>query len=220
MVADYDFWLLDLDGTLVDVETAYVHDVVGEVGDRLGADFTREEAERLWYGFAADRDAVLDAHGLDGEPFWTTFHEVEDAEARAAATYLFDDADFVGDLDVPVGLVTHCQRYLTEPVLAALDIDDWFDAVVCCTEDLGWKPSPEPVYHTMRAMGVAATGGDGGVAADGSGRRGVLAGDNPSDVGAAWNAGLDGVHVERHGAERRGFCVLGDYRVASFDELR
>jgi phosphoglycolate phosphatase len=47
----------------------------------------------------------------------------------------------------------------------------------------------------------------------------VLAGDGPQDVGAAWNAGLDGVHVERHGHERRGMCVLGDYRVESFDDL-
>jgi phosphoglycolate phosphatase len=51
-------------------------------------------------------------------------------------------------------------------------------------------------------------------------QRGVLAGDTPSDVGAAWNAGLDGVHVERHGPGRRGRCVLGDYRVTSFAECR
>jgi phosphoglycolate phosphatase len=54
---------------------------------------------------------------------------------------------------------------------------------------------------------------------DASGDRGVLAGDGPQDIGAAWNAGLDGVHVERHGPERRGMCVLGDHRVESFDEL-
>ncbi|MFC6725831.1 HAD family hydrolase, partial [Halobium palmae] len=40
-----------------------------------------------------------------------------------------------------------------------------------------------------------------------------------SDVGAAWNAGLDGVHVERHDPDYRGRCVLGDYRVSSLDEL-
>jgi phosphoglycolate phosphatase len=38
-------------------------------------------------------------------------------------------------------------------------------------------------------------------------------------VGAAWNAGLDAIHVERHGHERRGGCVLGDHRVESFDDL-
>jgi phosphoglycolate phosphatase len=51
------------------------------------------------------------------------------------------------------------------------------------------------------------------------GGRGVLAGDAASDIGAAWNAGLDGIHVERHGPDHRGQCVLGDRRVTSFDEL-
>jgi phosphoglycolate phosphatase len=53
----------------------------------------------------------------------------------------------------------------------------------------------------------------------GRGARGVLAGDGASDVGAAWNAGLDSIHVERHDPTRRGHCVLGDHRVGSFDEL-
>jgi phosphoglycolate phosphatase len=38
-------------------------------------------------------------------------------------------------------------------------------------------------------------------------------------VGAAWNAGLEGIHVERHGHERRGCCVLGDRRLGSLDPL-
>jgi len=38
-------------------------------------------------------------------------------------------------------------------------------------------------------------------------------------VSAAWNAGLDAVHVERVGHEDRGRCVLGDRRVSRLDEL-
>ena len=49
--------------------------------------------------------------------------------------------------------------------------------------------------------------------------RGVLAGDQPTDIGAAWNVGIDGIHVERHGHDLRGQCVLGDYRIESFEEL-
>jgi phosphoglycolate phosphatase len=49
--------------------------------------------------------------------------------------------------------------------------------------------------------------------------RGVLVGDGPQDVGAAWNAGLDGIHVERHGHDRRGSCVLGDRRVTRLTEI-
>jgi len=209
MVADaYDFWLLDLDGTLVDVEESYVLDVMGEVGDRLGHGFSEQEAAHIWHTLGGSADDPIEDAGLDPERFWAVFHEVEDPVARAEATYLYDDAAFVADLDAPVGLVTHCQAYLTDPVLTHVGIDDWFDAVVCCDDETGWKPDPTPVELSMRELGVGHNG-----------HEGVLAGDGPHDVGAAWNAGLDAIHVERHGHDRRGLCVLGDHRVRGFDEL-
>jgi len=220
MVSDeYDFWLLDLDGTLVDVERSYVHEVCSTVGARLGAPFTDREAEALWYGLGDQRRRILDRYGTTPEQFWETFHEVEDPVARAEATFLHDDAAFVNDLDTPVGLVTHCQPYLTGPVLDRLDIGDWFDTVVCCTDEVGWKPDPAPVERAMREVGVLDPVATDGGRPDGDPPRGVLAGDRAADVGAAWNAGLDAIHVERHGHERRGQCVLGDYRVESFEEI-
>ncbi|WP_255149090.1 HAD family hydrolase [Halorarius halobius] len=206
MVADeYDYWLLDLDGTLVDVEDWYTYDVFDRVGDRIGYDFSQEQADILWHGLGGFRNHQLERWNIEPDAFWDAFHAEEDPEARAEATYLYDDAARFADIETPLGLVTHSQQYLADPVLDHLGIRDWFDAVVCCTEETGWKPDPEPVERALA-----------GIEADG---RGVLAGDGPQDVGAAWNAGLDGVHVERHGHERRGMCVRGDHRVESFDEL-
>lgn len=206
MVADeYDYWLLDLDGTLVDVADGYTHDVFERVGDRIGYDFSQEQTAILWHGLGGFRDTQLERWNVDPAAFWEAFHAEEDPVARAEATYLYDDAERFADLDRPLGLITHCQQYLTDPVLDHLDIRDWFDAVVCCTEETGWKPDPAPVELARAELDAAGEG--------------VLAGDGPQDVGAAWNAGLDGVHVERHGHERRGMCVLGDHRVESFDEL-
>lgn len=209
MVVDsYDFWLFDLDGTLVDADWSYTRDVFDRVGDRLGRRFTDREAEILWHGLGGARNAQLVEWGIAPENFWPAFHAEEDPQTRAEATYLHDDAaDLVGALDAPVGLVTHCQAFLTGPVLQHLDIRDWFDTVVCCTEELGWKPDPAPVQHAMRDLGVNGSS------------VGVLAGDGANDIGAAWNAGLDGIHVERHGPEHRGQCVLGDYRVTTFHDL-
>ncbi|MCQ4332535.1 HAD family hydrolase [Natronomonas sp. F2-12] len=204
--SSYDRWVFDLDGTLVDVEPSYVRDLLGRVGARLGYSFTDREADALWHGFGGERNATLEAAGLDPERFWEVFHDEEDAEARAEATFLYRDAERVGEIDAPTALVTHCQRYLTEPVLSSLDIADWFDSVVCCTPETGWKPDPNPVERALSAAG-AETG------------PGVLVGDGPHDVGAAWNAGLDGAHVERHGHERRGLCVVGDYRLGGLDEI-
>ncbi|AGB30498.1 haloacid dehalogenase [Natrinema pellirubrum DSM 15624] len=205
---DYDFWLLDLDGTLVDVEWSYTRGVFDRVGDRLGREFSDRQAEIIWNGLTGSRDRQLEAWGVDPDAFWTAFHEEEDPIERAERTYLHEDAAVVGDLEVPVGLVTHCQEFLTEPVLDHLDIHDWFDARLCCTEETGWKPDPTPVERVMNDLGVGHNG-----------HRGVLAGDGACDVGAAWNAGLDAIHVERVGHEQRGRCVLGDHRVTSFDEL-
>ena len=207
----YDFWLFDLDGTLIDTEWAYTRAVFDRVGDRLGRSFSDREAEILWHGLGGSRDPQLRAWGIDPEAFWAVFHDEEQPQVRAEATYLHEDAaEFMTELDrqgVPTGVVTHCQTFLTEPVLAHLDIADYFETVVCCDEQLGWKPDPAPVAHAMANMGVD------------SHQCGVLAGDGESDIGAAWNAGLDGIHIERHDPARRGRCVLGDYRIESFDSL-
>lgn len=204
----YDFWLFDLDGTLVDVEWPYIREVFDRVGDRLGRPFTDREAEIIWYGLGTARSAQLREWGIDPEAFWTVFDAVDDPRTRASATYLYEDAAWIGGLDCPMGLVTHCPPAITQQVLDSLDIRDWFGTVVCCSDDLGWKPDPRPVEVTMEQLGVAGRGG------------GVLVGDGANDIGAAWNAGLDGIHVERHGPHRRRQCVLGDRRIEGFEELR
>lgn len=207
--SEYDFWLLDLDGTLVDVESQYIYDVFENLGERFGESFSRRESELLWYGFGGARSEVLADTEIDREEFWAVFHEVDDPHARADATHLYDDAAaFVPRLDGPVGVVTHCQEYLTGPVLEELDITDWFDTVVCCTDETGWKPNPRPVELAMSELGVA-----------GNGYHGVLVGDDPQDVGAARNAGLDSVHVTRHDSARFVRPIRSDRRVAELTAL-
>ena len=211
-LADYDVHLFDLDGTLVDAEWSYTRGVFDRAGDRLGRSFSDREAYVLWHGLGGPRAETLRELGVDPDDFWPAFHAAEDPAARAEATYLHDDAarllDALGDIGGPTGLVTHCQRFLTDPVLDELDLRDRFDAVVCCTDETGWKPDPAPIELAMTRLGV-----------DPRSDRGYYVGDGESDVGAAWNAGLDAVHVERVGHADRGRCVLGDRRVSRLDEL-
>ncbi|WP_415382352.1 HAD family hydrolase [Halosimplex sp. TS25] len=205
----YDFWLFDLDGTVVDVDPDYPRKIVGEVGDRLGYGFTDREADHLWYGVGGARSDVFARRGLDPDEFWETFHEVEDPVARAESSFVYEDAAaFISELDCPTGVVTHCQSYLTGPLLDHHDIADWFDAVVCCDDDIGWKPDPTPVELAMNRIGVGYNG-----------HEGALVGDDPDDTGAAWNAGIDAIHVDRVDAVERGQCVLGDRRIGGFDDL-
>ncbi|KOX98230.1 HAD family hydrolase [Halorubrum tropicale] len=211
-IADYDFHLFDLDGTLVDAEWEYTRTVFDRVGDRLDREFSDREARVLWHGLGGSRAETLRGMGVDPDAFWPAFHAVEDPVARAEATYLHDDAarllDRVGEVGGPTGLVTHCQEFLAEPVLDRLDLGGRFDAVVCCTDETGWKPAPDPIEAATSELGV-----------DPARHRGYYVGDGESDVAAAWNAGLDAVHVERVSHDERGRCILGDRRVRRLDEL-
>jgi phosphoglycolate phosphatase len=215
--AGYGVWLCDLDGTLVDVERSYVHAVIDRVGDRLGCDFDDREAVQLWYGTDGVRRRRLAAHGVTVETFWETFEAVRDPAERVNATFLYGDAVRVGAIDAPVGLVTHCPEPITRDVLDALDLRDWFDAVVCCDHEIGWKPDPEPARRAL--SGLAGAGEPPSTAADGGRAPGVFVGASPVDVGAARSVGFDAVHVARHDPMLRGRCVLGDRRVSGFDDL-
>ncbi|MEF8783337.1 MAG: HAD family hydrolase [Haloarculaceae archaeon] len=205
----YDFWLLDLDGTVVDIERPYIHGTIGEVGDRLGHEFTDRETELLWYGLGNAREKILDGADIDPERFWETFHAVEEPGPRAESTYVYADADaFLSTVEEPVGVVTHCQEYLTTPILSELGISDQFETVVCCDDQTGWKPDPSPVRLAMSEMGVGYNG-----------HEGAMAGDHPEDVQAAHNAGLNGIHVSRHERNWEGDRVLDDRRVSALTDL-
>ena len=203
----YDGWLWDLDGTLIDVDWTYRRATFDRVGERLGREFSDEQVEILWYGLGGERNATLESWGLDTATFWAAFEAAEDGDRRAAATFRYDDAAVVGELDCPVGLVTHSRRDLVEPVLDRLDIRDWFDTIVCCNDALGWKPDPRPVELAWSRLGLDDR------------ERGVLVGDGAGDVGAAHNAGLEAIHVERHDPAARGRCILAEYRIDSLAAL-
>ena len=198
-------WLFDLDGTLVDTEWRYKREIFDRVGARIGRGFDDRQVKQVWHGLGG-RDDVLRAADVDPERFWTVFDEVDDPIARAEATYLYDDAASIADLDAPTGLVTHCPEPITERVLEALNVGDWFDSVVCCSAETGFKPDPAPVETALHDVG-------------GTPGSAVLVGDTLSDVGAARNAGIDAVHVERHGHDRRGQCILGDRRITRLTDL-
>lgn len=200
----YDFYLFDLDGTIVDVRFTYARLLFDRIGHQLGYEFTDEEVMGIWHGFCGPRRRYLTRNGIDADEFWQVFHAEEDPDERAAASFVYNDAMAIRDIGVPIGVVTHCQEYLTDPVLDTLGITDWFDTVVCCDEEIGWKPDPTPVNRAINELNL-----------DAHTTRGIYVGDTPDDIGAAWNAGLDGAHIERHSPELRGQCVLADTTVRS-----
>lgn len=198
-----DFWLLDLDGTILTVEETYIHETMDQVGSMLDREFTPDEAETIWFGRDGLRNEILARNGIEPETFWTAFHEIESPHERAAASYLHPDAQAITDLAGPKGVVTHCQPHLVEPVLDRLDIRDWFDVIVTCSDDIGWKPDPAPVRLAMDRLGV-------------NGGTGALVGDSVADVQAARSSGMTGILVDRTGSEAH---PDADIVIESLDEL-
>ncbi len=181
---EYQFWLLDLDGTLLTVEESYIQETIGAVGVALDRSFTDEEAVSIWYGRDGLRDDILEGYGIEPITFWDAFHRIESPIDRAAATRLHPDAEVVTELEGPIGVVTHCQSYLVEPILKRLDIEDWFDTVVTCSDEIGWKPDPAPLRLAMDQLRI-------------NGQSGAMVGDSIADIGAAKNAGVNGILVDR-----------------------
>lgn len=206
-VTEYDFWLFDLDGTLVDVEWEYIRTVFDRLEQEIDYSFSDREARILWRGLTGSRNQFLRDRDIDVDTFWQAFNSAEDPQQRADAAYLFPDAHWISEVDQPVGIVTHCQPFLAQPVIDRLDISDWFDVVISCNDDLGWKPDPTPVELAIDELGVSS-------------RAGIMIGDSPGDIGAAWNAGLDAVHIERHSPDFRGYRVVADDQIRQLGALR
>jgi len=201
----FDFWLFDFDGTVVDTEWWYVESLLEEVSAAVGQPLSPAESYEFWHGIGGPRTGLLAGWGIDPPAFWAALDRIEDPTERAAATYLHDDAEqLIARLQresVPIGVVTHSPPQLAAAVRSALGLEGMFDAFVSCSDALGWKPEPDPVHHAIEALGVSPEGA------------GVLVGDGDADLGAAWSAGLRFIHIDRHGHERRGHCVLGDHRL-------
>jgi phosphoglycolate phosphatase len=201
----FDFWLFDYDGTVVDTEWWYVESLLSEVTAAVGHPLSAEQAYAFWHGIGGPRTGLLAGWGIDPPSFWAALDRIEDPTERAAATYLHEDAaQLIARLraaSVPIGVVTHSPPQLAAAVQSALELEGTFDAFVSCSDTVGWKPDPAPVLRAMDALGVSGA------------QRGVMVGDGDADLGAAWAADLQFIHIDRHGHERRGHCVLGDHRL-------
>lgn len=204
MMVSPEYWLLDLDGTLLSVEEDYIHETIGAVGNELGREFTPEENISIWYGRDGLRNDILTSYGIQPSDFWTAFHEIESPKERAAATYLHPDAEMITELSGPRGVVTHCQSYLVNPIFDRLDMHEWFDTVVTCSDALGWKPDPAPLHRAMEQLDVDTEGG-------------ALVGDSVADMQAANAVGLTSILIDRTG---RSELPAADFVIESLEELR
>jgi phosphoglycolate phosphatase len=98
-----------------------------------------------------------------------------------------------------IAIATSDDRRPTERTIEALRLGDLIDALVCADDDVPNKPSPEPVLHLCRAIGVTPV-------------QAVVVGDSPADVAMGRLAGAGLVVGVRSG-------VGGDADLADADHI-
>ncbi|MEA3119078.1 MAG: phosphoglycolate phosphatase [Paraburkholderia sp.] len=157
--------LFDLDGTLADT----LDDVTSALNDALtskGLPLVDRDMVRGYLGAggtALAQAAVIRANDAD------TLKLIPEVHARYLLSYhqcpvrhtrLYPGAREIlttlANRDVTLGVCTNKVASLAMPVLRSLGVEEAFGVIVCGDTIAHRKPSPEPVWHALRAVGAQA----------------------------------------------------------------
>jgi phosphoglycolate phosphatase len=196
--------IFDLDGTIIDNDDAYMELMLRRVGRDLGYDLTLKHAKELWYSINSEsRDSVIEGWGCDPDRFWTVFNKYENIDEKLRNTYLHEDTAILKGIPLPMGIVTHTSYDHTDKLLKKVGMRQYFDPIVACTEDTGYKPSPLPIIYCVVGMKLKPD-------------EVVYIGDTLSDMLAARNAGVKSVYVNRF---NRPINIKPDYEISRMEKL-
>lgn len=176
------------------------------------AEPTTEGVDGVVHGGLTRIKRVCEVHDVDPEAFWPR-REARAADAQrvgmeSGTKPLYDDADAVGELDVPLGVVSSSQHATVEHVLDVYDLREHFavaygreprvDALRRC------KPSPHYLERALSDLAVESA---------------LYVGDSNVGVLAASRAGIDSAYVRRpHRADYR-LAADPTYEIDSLRDL-
>jgi phosphoglycolate phosphatase len=196
--------IFDLDGTIIDNNDDYMELMLRRVGHDIGADLGLKQAKELWYSInAISRDEVIRRWGLNPDKFWTIFNKYENLNEKLQSTYLHSDTSILKNIDLPKAIVTHTAYDHTDKLLQLVGMRKYFNPIIACTEDTGYKPSPLPLIYCVMDMKLDIEDV-------------AYVGDTLSDVLAAKYAGIKSVYINRFD---RPIAFKPDYEINSLDRL-
>lgn len=151
-------------------------------------------------------------HDLDPADFWhrrdTNYSAVQRREVREGRKPMYDDAEVVRDLDVPLGIVSSNQHATIEYILDHYDLREEFATYYGrrpTVEDVRRK-KPDP-HFVERALGDVGT------------RNALFVGDSETDVEAAHAAGVDSAFLRREHRADLALSVEPTYEFETLDPL-
>ena len=176
--------LFDLDGTLIDTAADFIR-IIQDMCRAKGvavvdADLIRTQVSegaramvKLVYPeldvndpiFLAHRQQFLDTYGADIAVDTDLFTGMDDLLKQLEAH------------QIPWGIVTNKPRWLSEALLAALNLTERCAVLVCPEDVKNTKPDPEPMYLAADKIAIAA-------------QDCLYVGDHPRDIDAGRAAGM------------------------------
>ncbi len=185
MNARYDAVVFDLDGTLIDSAEAVKKIAARFLAEHNALPLTIDEV-RGFVGNGGDvfaqrmlRSRGLEAEGDEGRAHVARFFEFyADAPGSENPPYPGVNAMLEAIAAVPVGMCTNKPYAPTINVLDALGWKARFGVVVAGDTLAVKKPDPEPLFETIRRMGIAQ-------------ERTLFVGDSEVDTETAKAAGID-----------------------------
>ena len=186
----YAAYLFDLDGTLVDtapdIAVAFNRTMLTH-----GFPESSESEIRNWVGYGARVMFVqaFDYYGLPDqkqdtaliELLFGCFREIYSARlADLSKPYpgVIETLQQLTAQNIPLGVVTNKATVFAMPLLEALNLKQYFGAIVCGDSLAVNKPSADPALHACDILGVTA-------------EKTLFVGDSITDVGCAHAAGCD-----------------------------
>ncbi len=154
---DYDAFIFDLDGTLIDSERyhaqAFADAVLAQSGYRLSPEEHREFFSKHSTWFAAE---LNERHGLSLVP------EEVLAQKRRRVQEIFEAKPFEGAREFlerwhgrkPMALATNSPLGFVAPALEEAGLMNYFDCITTADEVTHRKPDPEIVERTVQKLGV------------------------------------------------------------------
>lgn len=211
----YDAVVFDNDGVLVETTD---YEVLQEAAWRAFAesgvdDPDPDDVESIILGVTPESlSTVCAAYELDAETFWETrdrvAHEAQRDLVESGGKPLYDDVPTLGDLGVPMGVVSSNQQATVDYLLDHFGVSSLFDTAYGrepTMDDLRRK-KPDP-HFIERAM------------ADLGSENALYVGDRESDITAAVNAGIDSAFVRRPHREHHDLKVQPTYELDDLHDL-
>lgn len=158
--------VFDLDGTLID-SAPDLHAAALHMLAEIGSDPITLEQTVSFIGNGVPNlvrlcleAAGAPADGLDAaHAVFTEYYLEHPTDHTTLYPGARETVAALRDAGVPVGLCTNKPSAMTARVLADLELDGWFDAVVSGDTLATRKPDPAPLLHALQTLGVPAAGG-------------------------------------------------------------